>query len=199
MSHATPSIETARLRLRPFRARDLDALTPIYADPAVMRYMRTGQPATRERVQAALAFYITYWADHGFGIWAVEHQADGALIGQCGLFHLDNTPEVEVAYLLAQPYWGQGLASEAAGAALRYGFTAVGLARIVAVVRPENVASQRVLTKIGLRFEKFARYYNLDLKYYSLDQPAYQPDGAPYTLRAPEPSSGLTPMTYEER
>ncbi len=52
----------------------------------------------------------------------------------------------------------------------------------IAVVRPENGASQRVLAKIGLRFEKFARYYNLDLKYYALDRPAYQPAGTPYTL-----------------
>src|SRR6476661_5794721 len=117
MSRTTPTIETARLRLRPFRAADLDALAPIYADPLVMRYMRTGQPAPRERVQVALGYYIAYWDDHGFGVWAVEHPADGALIGQCGLFHLDNTPEVEVAYLLAPPYWGQGLASEAAAAA----------------------------------------------------------------------------------
>ena len=178
-----PEIETAHLRLRMFRPDDLDALAPIYADPAVMRYMRTGKPAPRERTEYALHWMIDYWNLHGMGLWAVEHKADGALIGQCGLFYLDKTTEVEVAYLLAQAYWGQGLATEAARAALCYGFETLALDRIVAVVRPENTGSQRVLEKAGLRLEGDARYYDMDVKYYALPRAAYQPDGASYQVR----------------
>jgi ribosomal-protein-alanine N-acetyltransferase len=89
---------------------------------------------------------------------------------------------VEVAYLLAQAYWGQGLATEAARAALRYGFETLALDRIVAVVHPENRGSQRVLEKAGLRLEGDAHYYDMDVKYYALPQAEYQPDGAPYQV-----------------
>src|SRR5215212_5509923 len=119
-----------------------------------MRYMRSGQPAPRERTAYALHYMIDYWNLHGLGLWAVEDQADGALMGQCGLFYLDKTTEIEVAYLLAQRYWGQGYATEAARAALRFGFETLGLDRIVAVVRPENAGSRRVLEKAGLCFEQ---------------------------------------------
>ncbi len=177
-----PTVETARLRLRPFTRADLPALVPIYADPAVMRYMRTGDPAPAERVQFVIDYYIRYWQEHPFGLWAVERRDTGALIGQCGLFHLDNTPEVEVAYLLAQEAWGHGFATEAAAASLRYGFEAADLPRIVAVVRPQNIASQRVLAKLGLRFERDTRYYELDIKYYGLDRADWEPRLAPYRV-----------------
>jgi ribosomal-protein-alanine N-acetyltransferase len=179
-----PSVETARLRLRPFVPADIDALAPIYGDPDVMRYMRTGNPAPRERVAFVIDYYIRYWQEHPFGLWAVERRDDRSLIGQCGLFHLDNTPEVEVAYLLAKDAWGQGFATEAAAATLRYGFETVGLDRIVAVVRPQNIASQHVLEKIGLDYERDARYYELDVSYYGLDRADWQPSLAPYRLLA---------------
>lgn len=177
-----PTVQTARLLLRPFTPADHDTLAPIYGDPDVMRYMRTGNPAPRERVQFVIDTYIRYWQDYPFGLWAVERLDDGALIGQCGLFHLDNTSEVEVAHLLAKDAWGQGVASEAAAASRRYGFETADLARIVAVVRPQNVASQHVLEKIGLGFERNARYYDLDMKYYGLDRADWQPNLAPYRV-----------------
>jgi ribosomal-protein-alanine N-acetyltransferase len=177
-----PTVQTARLRLRPFTPADLDALAAIYGDPDVMRYMRTGHPAPRERVQFVIDYYIRYWQEHPFGLWAVERQADGALIGQCGLFHLDGTPEVEVAYLLAKAAWGRGFATEAAAAGLRYGFETADLDRIVAVVRPQNIASQRVLAKIGLHYERDARYYELDVRYYGLDRIDWPPGDEPYRV-----------------
>jgi RimJ/RimL family protein N-acetyltransferase len=168
-------IETLRLRLRPFALTDLDALAAILADPEVMRYMPGGRPIPREQVARNLPARIERLARDGFGLWAVERQADARLIGQCGLFHLDNTPEIEVAYLLDRACWGQGLASEAASAALRYGFETLGLPRIVGVALPANGASCRVLEKIGLRFERPARHYDLDVAYYSLNRADWRP------------------------
>jgi RimJ/RimL family protein N-acetyltransferase len=172
---AVTGIETPRLRLRSFALSDLDALAAILADPEVMRYMPGGRPIPREQVARNLPARIERLARDGFGMWAVERTADGRLIGQCGLFHLDNTPEIEVAYLLDRACWGQGLASEAAGAALRYGFETLGLPRIVGVALPANRASCRVLEKIGLRFERPARYYDLDVAYYGLDRADWRP------------------------
>src|SRR5712692_1765909 len=87
---------------------------------------------------------------------------------------LDGTSEVEVGYRLAKRFWGMGLASEAAQASLRFGFQELALDRIVAVVHPENVASQRVLEKIGLKYVKDARFYNKDLKHYAITRDEYE-------------------------
>ncbi|MDQ6694564.1 MAG: GNAT family N-acetyltransferase, partial [Chloroflexota bacterium] len=83
------------------------------------------------------------------------------------------TEEIEVAYLLDKPYWGQGLATEAARAALSYAFDTLQLDRIVAVTRPENKGSKHVLDKIGLKFERHAHYYKLDCSYYSISRERY--------------------------
>jgi RimJ/RimL family protein N-acetyltransferase len=167
-------LETERLRLRMFRPDDVDAMAQFYADPEVMKWMSTGQPVPRERVALAIPRFIERFREQGFGLFAVELKEGDTLIGQCGIFHLDNTPEVEVAYLLGQPYWGQGYATEAAGAVRDFGFNVVGLPRLVGITRPDNVPSQRVLQKIGLRYEKDAVYYNMECRYFSLDRGEYE-------------------------
>ena len=172
-SQEPPVIETTRLRLRGFTEYDLDALAEIYADPDVMRFMPGGKPVPRERVAASIARMINYWREHDFGLWAVEEKESGRLVGRAGLVHLDNTPEIEVGYLFAKDRWGKGYATEAARAALDFGFTELGLARIVAITEPENIASQRVLEKLGMRFERNARYYDLDVLYFSIPRGRY--------------------------
>jgi RimJ/RimL family protein N-acetyltransferase len=97
-------------------------------------------------------------------------------MGFCGLQFLDNTPEIEVGYRLARRFWGMGFATEAARESLRYGFEELGLDRIVAVVQPENIASCRVVEKIGLRYVKDARFYQTDVKYYAITREEYRPD-----------------------
>ena len=90
-------------------------------------------------------------------IWAVGfHKEDSALIGWSGLSYLEDTGEVEIGYGLAKPYWGRGLASEAAAATIKYGFEQLGLPRIVAIASPDNITSRRVLEKLGMKFEKVA-------------------------------------------
>ena len=167
-------IETERLRLRMFTPGDVDAVAPFYADPEVMKWMGGGQPLTREQVAVAIPRRIERFRENGFGLFAVELKESGTLIGHCGIVYLDNTPEVEVGYLLGQPYWGKGYATEAAAAARNFGFNVVGLPRLVGITHPENVASQRVLQKIGLRYEKDAFYYNMDCKYFGLNRDEYE-------------------------
>jgi ribosomal-protein-alanine N-acetyltransferase len=169
-----PAIETRRLRLRGFTKDDLDALAAIYADPDVMRYMPGAKPVPRERVAASLGRMIAYWQEHGFGLWAVEDKESGRLIGRCSLVHLDSTPEIEVGYLFAADGWGKGYPTEAARAALDYGFTELDLDRIVAITRPENLASQHVLEKIGMCFERNACYYDMDVRYFSIPKATYR-------------------------
>ena len=161
-------IETARLRLRGFRPDDLDALCQVFGDPEVMKYISGGKPRTREATEEGLLRSIEGWHKRGFGLWAVEEKATGRMVGYCGLIYLEDTPEIEVAYGLAKSVWGRGYAVEAARAALEFGFEQLKLERVVAVVNPENVASQRVLEKLGMKHTKNVRHYGEDLMYYEL-------------------------------
>lgn len=165
-------LETPRLLLRRFLPSDLESLLPIYADPEVMRFIGKGV-RTRAETEAALARMIGHWERHGFGMWAVVDRAQGILLGRCGLQHLDHTPEVELGYTLARACWGRGIATEAARASLKYGFETVGLERIVGVTRHQNLASRRVLEKVGLRFEKEAHFYQADCLYFAIARDAW--------------------------
>lgn len=165
-------LRTQRLTLRPFVLTDLDAHSQLLTDPQVTQYLPRGPfPANevREISSRILHHFIDHWEQHGFGVWAVVHAESGALIGQCGLNHLKEAPEIEVLYLLGRAFWGVGLATEAAQAAVDYGFDVLRLHRIVGLTMPENVASQRVLEKIGLRYEKDAVFFGITCKYFARD------------------------------
>lgn len=178
-----PEIETDRLRLRAFMPGDVDDLLPVFGDAEVMKHISGGKTRTREETETGLRRTIEGWRKRGFGLWAVAGKDDDRVIGYCGLIFLEDTPEIEVAYGLAQSFWGRGLATEAARASLRYGFEELKLDVIVAVVNPENAASRRVLEKLGLRHTKNAHHYGADLMYYEISKTGYQPGDASYLLR----------------
>ncbi|MBI5670156.1 MAG: GNAT family N-acetyltransferase [Chloroflexi bacterium] len=180
-----PIIETARLRLRPARADDLDSYQSlIYGDADVMRYLPGGVPRPVERTQATLNVFIQHQAQHGFSVWAVERKDDGEFIGQAGLFTIPNTTEIEVAYAFGKAHWGKGYATEAARTSLRYGFETAALPYILAVANPPNVASQRVMQKIGMRYIGLtSQYYNnTELVLYRMDRDEFQVDDALYKV-----------------
>jgi ribosomal-protein-alanine N-acetyltransferase len=158
-----------------FTPDDLDGLSLITGDTEVMKHLGTSGARTREKTKNTIDAILRHWAKHGFGIWAVEHKADLRLIGWCGLQMLEKTPEVEVAYLLAKAYWNQGLATEAASAAIEHGFDHLKLERIVAIARPENVGSYRVMEKVGMKYEKDAHFYNVDVVYYAIERASPRP------------------------
>ncbi len=177
-----PSIETARLRLRTFRLSDAHDFYRIWTDPEVIKFFPPW-PLTREKVANIIARSLERWRERDFGLWALELKESGELIGNCGLQHLDKTAEVEVAYTLDKPYWGCGYATEAAKAALRYGFTEAGIERIVAITDPLNVSSRHVMEKLGMKYEKVTHFYEVENVYYSIERGAYQPDEDPYNSR----------------
>jgi RimJ/RimL family protein N-acetyltransferase len=178
-----PDIETARLRLRPFTPRDADAYyLAVMCDPDVRRYLPGGQPLPRERAELIMGRFQDHWDQHGFGGWAVIHRADDLLIGQCGLQYIPGMTEVEVFYALAKAFWGQGLAPEAAHAALRYGFETLHLDRIVAIFMPGNQASERVMIKIGMTYQGIKHVYETDLPFYAITRAEFRPGDAPYLL-----------------
>ncbi len=145
-------IETDRLILRPAVEADRPAVAAMNADPKVGYWLGGVRDAAASDL--FLARCADHIARHGFGFWAVERKADGQVIGMTGLWHApDNLPEagkVEVGWRFAADAWGQGYATEAARAALAYGFTVLNLAEIVAWTARPNLASQAVMRRIGM-------------------------------------------------
>jgi ribosomal-protein-alanine N-acetyltransferase len=152
-------LETDRLILRRQVLEDLDDLWSLYCDPEITRYIPDA-PRTREEARLELE-----WHMHGhpknpdLGLWATIHKETGKFIGRCGLlpWTIDGQAEVEVAFTIAREYWGQGLATEAARAIVRYAFEKLSFARLICVIELEHIASQRVAEKIGMKFEREAR------------------------------------------
>jgi RimJ/RimL family protein N-acetyltransferase len=177
-----PEIETSRLRLRILVPSDLDDLLLIVGDPEVMKYLgvEAGATLNREEAQKALTNMIQFWNLHGFGRWGVVDKLNGKLIGLCGLRLLEGAPEL--VYGVSKANWGRGLATEAAKASLRYGFEELGLDRIVAVTRHANEASIKVLTKIGMQYEKEVNHYGVDALCYVATRAEFQPDDSLYVL-----------------
>ncbi len=147
-------ITTERLHLTPFALADRAALTRLYGDPAVMAIRKLGVRSA-EQAAADLAAILAHWEAYGFGVFAVRELGQEAVIGECGLRHFDpdepDAGEVEITYGLFPAAQGRGYATEAARAVLRFGFADIGLARILAVARADNLASHRVMQKLGMR------------------------------------------------
>lgn len=149
MSH--PTLETERLVLRPWRpAADLDALAAVNADAAVMRHVAPRRPLTRAETAEQLDGFVRHWEEHGFGLWAVvPRDGDGRAIGFAGLavpsFLPQILPAVEVGWRLAPAWWGRGLATEAAGAAVAFGF------QRLACGRSSRPSSRATTGRCGLR------------------------------------------------
>lgn len=148
-------LETRRLLLRHLELGDLDDLFALYSDPDVVRFI-PDSPETLAETREQLEWYL-----HGhprrpeLGLWATIHKETGRFVGRCGLlpWEVNGRSEVEVAYMIAKPYWGQGLGTEVAQAIRDYGFGTLGLTRLVCLISHGHVASMRVAEKIGMVFE----------------------------------------------
>ncbi|UYY58946.1 GNAT family N-acetyltransferase [Sphingomonas sp. S2-65] len=143
-------IHTARLVLRPTEARDREPLIAMLANPEVMRDLVRNP--TRETAQASIDRHIGYRDSHGLGFWTVEH--DGAVAGLCGLKPgAPNTPiqgETEIGWLFDLPFWGKGLATEAARASLEWGWANTPAPRVVAITAAGHIKSQQVMDRLGM-------------------------------------------------
>ena len=137
--------------MRGWRESDLAPWAAMNADPEVRRYL--GPLLTFEQASAWVLNFQDDLHRHGFGFWAVEVRASGEFIGFTGLDIVDDEMPftgVELGWRLARPAWGHGYATEAALAALQYGFDIMGLQEIVAVTMARNLRSQAVMRRIGM-------------------------------------------------
>lgn len=141
-----PILTTERLLLRPFRASDWQEYAAINADATVRQWLG-GTLLTPEQSWAQLESFLGQWALRGYGVFAVE--LAGRLAGRVGILHPADWPEPELSWTLAAPFWGNGLATEAAAHVRQWAFETFGWERLVSYILTENTRSQRVAVKLG--------------------------------------------------
>jgi ribosomal-protein-alanine N-acetyltransferase len=149
-------LETNRLILRHLVMDDLDELFALCRDPEIRQYFPEGVlnlEETKEELEWHMNGHPRY---PELGLWATIHKDTGKFIGRCGLlpWEIDEKLEVEIAYLLDKSFWHQGLATEAAEGILKYGFEQLNLSRLICLIDPANIASQRVAERIGMTLER---------------------------------------------
>jgi len=146
--------DAMRLLIRPVICSDADDLFRIYGDPATNTFNPAGPHPDRDHSRDVLSRALSHWKSHGFGTWAISlrERAD-RIIGFGGLSvrHFADITINNLGYRFSTESWGKGLATEFAIYAVSYGFNTLKLPEISAVVRANHLASQKVLTKAGLR------------------------------------------------
>ena len=167
---AKPYLQTARLALRQVRADDVERFYSLDREPSVMRYIADGKPGTRESSAAAVARAMrSYGLYPGMGKWIAEEMAGSRFLGWLSLNYVPDTVEIEIGYRLLPDAWGHGFATEGASALAHHGLERLGLYRIIGLTHPDNVASQRVLQKAGLRDAGRGQYYKRNLRVFAVE------------------------------
>jgi RimJ/RimL family protein N-acetyltransferase len=169
------TVETPRLLLRLWGEPDRAELERLFSDPAV----RGGRKFDPDRIARMAEHSLRQWRVNGFGPWAAIDPASGSWIGRIGLDELTEwagTDKVEVGFELHQAWWGRGLATEGARAALRFGFEQHGLERIISVTAESHAAARRVMEKLGLVYQGTRYWMSPDVPVvsYAIDRTAWK-------------------------
>lgn len=151
-------IETERLLLREITLYDKEEIFQLHSNPDVQKY--TGEPVVEsmEEIEKAIQTRINDYGKYGYGRWATFLKNGMQFVGWAGLAYLPEFDEIDLGYRFLPNYWGAGYATEVSRAILTYGFNKLELSRIIAIAMKENMASIRVMEKIGMEFDKFAPY-----------------------------------------
>ncbi|WP_299488279.1 GNAT family N-acetyltransferase [Acaryochloris sp. IP29b_bin.137] len=142
-------LETERLLLRQFCVADIDAYAAMLADPKVVAYVGSGETLSRAQAWKNMAMVMGHWTLRGYGLWAVEEKKTQTLIGRVGLYYPEGWPGLEVGWMLARSHWGYGYALESAKAAVEVAFNQLQCPKLISLIHPENVRSQRVAQRLG--------------------------------------------------
>jgi RimJ/RimL family protein N-acetyltransferase len=148
-------IDTPRLLLRFPEAADIEPFMEIHQDPEVLPQVMLVAPIGGLIVAwRNVAIMIGHWHLRGYGHWTVVEKATGEVIGRVGLFNPEGWPGIELGWLIRRSRWGNGFATEAAQTALRWAWEHVETDHIISLIQPDNLASIRIATKLGERFER---------------------------------------------
>jgi len=181
------TFETERLRLRPLRYDDAEHIYQLGRNPIVMRHITGGKTQTRDESRRDLERRIQI-SGREYGYWIVETREQQIFLGWLALKQLAGTNDIEIGYRFLQEHWGKGYATEASHRLLRYAFQDLGLRRVVSVAKEENLASTRVMTKLGMQLDHVGYYYDTRCVFYQI----YREDFQQRSIAAP-PSGQRTP------
>ncbi len=154
--------------ITPAHFPDIDRL---HSDPKVMRTLSAdGKPLSQGVTREGIRLAVEHWQEHGFGFWVFRRKTDGAFIGRGGLktYPIDGKDVVALAYAVMPDYWNQGFATEMSRASLQVGFGPLALPEICTWALPINLASQRVMEKLGFRYERDFLFAGLPHRFYRL-------------------------------
>ena len=165
-----PILETSRLALSEFSDADADALARILSDPETMRFYPA--PYDRAGVEQWIARNRERYKNDGVGLWAMILKPTGELIGDCGILlqQVEGEHLYEIGYHLRRDFWHQGLATEAAVACRQWGFQNLKADRLISLIRPENIPSQRVAERNGMKIWKQIDWRGLPHVVYSIEK-----------------------------
>jgi RimJ/RimL family protein N-acetyltransferase len=163
-------LRTERLILDCWTSSDWEAFRPIAIDVEVMRYINGGVPWSDEEIQNFVYRQVMLYSARGFCRWKLLDASNGELIGFCGPGIWRDAADPEIGWWLARPYWGRGLATEAARAALQDAFERVRLKRVISIAMPDNTASIGVMKKLGLTFDAEFESDGLTLVRYAIER-----------------------------
>ena len=149
-----PIIKTERLILREFREEDLEAYAQMSADEEVMRYIGTGKVLSRDESWRSMAAIMGHWYFRGYGLWAVEEQKSGEMIGRIGCWKPEGWIGLEVAWCLRKAFWRNGFATEAGLSSIDFAFNKLEQSDVISLIRPDNLASIKVAEKLGGKFQR---------------------------------------------
>lgn len=174
MDRGFPSLQTGKLVMRPLQVADARGLHRIYQSEGVLRYFPNPLPPSLEQVERFIAGQQAHWAKFNYGNLGIVigdvGDPPGEVIGWAGLQYLPELEETEVGFLLDRPYWGRGYGTQAALASLRFGFEACQLDHIIALVHPENRASQRVIEKCAMAYVDNLELWGMGLQRYRINK-----------------------------
>jgi len=169
-----PTFETERLVLRPFVEEDAVELHRILNGDDVLKYFPGPGSPPLEKAERFVAHQIKQWEETGYAWWAADLKETERLIGWNGLQFLPETDETEIGFLIDRDSWGQGLTTEAGRVGVRFAFETVGLEELIALAHPENLASQRVIEKLGLAFVEETEYFDMAVRKFAMKASDYR-------------------------
>lgn len=162
---------TARLVAEPILLEHFPEINRLHADPQVMKTLSSdGNSLSEEATRESLRQAAEHWHQHGFGFWIFRAKADGQFIGRGGLkkYRIDQGEVIGLAYVVPSDFWNLGFATEMAEASVRIGFEQLGFGEIASWTLAINLASQRVMEKLGFRYERDFEFAGLRHRFYRL-------------------------------